>query len=90
MNLDTVFANIKQALTSAPRNDWTAELHLQIIKYADAFRNLAANYLGDKVIPEASFEPGGSEGDPAPLLPLDLPAEASYKTKRRNLRVVGR
>ena len=55
-----------------------------------AFRNLAANYLGDKVIPEASFEPGGSEGDPAPLLPLDLPAEASYKTKRRNLRVVGR
>ncbi len=37
MDLDTVFRTIKQAIDAARRNDYTAELHLQIIKYADRF-----------------------------------------------------
>jgi hypothetical protein len=42
MNLDTVFKSIKQAIDTAPRNDYTAELHLQVIKYADLLRTITA------------------------------------------------
>jgi hypothetical protein len=59
-----------------------------------AFRHLAANYLGRRDIPAAEFESGDTVGDgardQAPLLPLDLPAEASPRARRRGLRVVGR
>jgi len=59
-----------------------------------AFRHLAANYLGRRDIPEAAFEAGDTVGDgardQAPLLPLDLPAEASPRARRRGLRVVGK
>jgi len=59
-----------------------------------AFRHLAANYLGRRDIPPAEFEPADTVGDghrdQAPLLPLDLPAEASPRARRRGLRVVGR
>jgi ribonucleoside-diphosphate reductase alpha chain len=59
-----------------------------------AFRHLAANYLGRRDIPAAEFEPADTVGDghrdQAPLLPLDLPAEASPRARRRSLRVVGR
>jgi len=59
-----------------------------------AFRHLAANYLGRRDIPAAEFEPADTVGDghrdQAPLLPLDLPAEASPRARRRGLRVVGR
>jgi ribonucleoside-diphosphate reductase alpha chain len=59
-----------------------------------AFRHLAANYLGRRDIPEAEFEPADTVGDghrdQAPLLPLDLPSEASPRARRRGLRVVGR
>ena len=59
-----------------------------------AFRHLAANYLGRRDIPEAEFEPADTVGDghrdQAPLLPLDLPAEASPRARRRGLRVIGR
>ena len=59
-----------------------------------AFRHLAANYLGRRDIPAAEFEPADTVGDgprdQAPLLPLDLPAEASPRVRRRGLRVVGR
>ncbi len=34
--------NIKQALASAPRNGFMAELHLQSIKYADELVNITA------------------------------------------------
>jgi ribonucleoside-diphosphate reductase alpha chain len=58
-----------------------------------AFRHLAANYLGRRDIPAAEFEPADTVGDgprdQAPLLPLDLPAEASPRARRRSLRVVG-
>jgi len=59
-----------------------------------AFRHLAANYLGRRDIPEAEFEAADTVGDghrdQAPLLPLDLPAEASPRARRRGLRVVER
>jgi hypothetical protein len=59
-----------------------------------AFRHLAANYLGRRDIPAAEFEAADTVGDgprdQAPLLPLDLPAEASPRVRRRNLRVVER
>ena len=42
MDLDIVFRSIRQAIDGAPRNDYTAELHLQVIKYADRFQDVAA------------------------------------------------
>jgi hypothetical protein len=59
-----------------------------------AFRHLAANYLGRHDIPEAEIEEADTVGhgarDESPLLPLDLPDEASPRARRRGLRVVGR
>jgi hypothetical protein len=59
-----------------------------------AFRHLAANYLGHRDIPEAEAEEpdtiGNGSRDNAPLLPLDLPAEASPRARRRGFRVVSR
>jgi ribonucleoside-diphosphate reductase alpha chain len=59
-----------------------------------AFRHLAANYLGRHDIPEAEVEEADTVGngsrDNAPLLPLDLPAEASPRARRRGFRVVSR
>jgi ribonucleoside-diphosphate reductase alpha chain len=59
-----------------------------------AFRHLAANYLGRRDIPQAEIEEpdtvGNGNRDNAPLLPLDLPAEASPRARRRGFRVVSR
>ncbi|MEA2730666.1 MAG: ribonucleoside-diphosphate reductase alpha chain [Acetobacteraceae bacterium] len=59
-----------------------------------AFRHLAANYLGRRDIPEAEIEEADTVGhgarDQSPLLPLELPAEASPRVRRRGLRVVAR
>ncbi|MSP04916.1 MAG: TSCPD domain-containing protein [Acetobacteraceae bacterium] len=56
------------------------------------FRHLAANYLGRTDIPQAEPESADTVGngarDRAPLLPLDLPAEASPRARRRGFRVV--
>ena len=54
-----------------------------------AFRHLAANYLGRRDIPEAEVEEADTVGngsrDRAPLLPLELPAEASPRARRRGI-----
>ncbi len=59
-----------------------------------AFRHLAANYLGRHDIPEAEIEEADTVGqgarDQSPLLPLELPPEASPRARRRALRVVAR
>jgi hypothetical protein len=56
------------------------------------FRHLAANYLGRRDIPEAEVEESDTVGkgarDQSPLLPLELPADASPRARRRALRVV--
>jgi len=58
------------------------------------FRNLAANYLGRHDMPVAEIEDGDTVGngfrDRAPLLPFDLPAEASPRVRRRGFRVVAK
>jgi ribonucleoside-diphosphate reductase alpha chain len=51
------------------------------------FRHLAANYLG-RDIPDA--EPEEVAADAAPMLPLDIPAAASPRERRRQFRVVER
>jgi hypothetical protein len=56
------------------------------------FRNLAANYLGRRDIPEAEIEDPDTIGDGmrdrTPLLPLELPGGASPRARRRGFRVV--
>ena len=37
-----IYERIKLALRDAPRNRYTAELHLQMIKYADDLKNITA------------------------------------------------
>ena len=40
MNATQALQNIKMAINGAPRNSYIAELHLQIIKYADVLQNV--------------------------------------------------
>jgi hypothetical protein len=40
MTLTEIYASIRHALDTSPRNGWTAELHLQIIKHAEAFTHV--------------------------------------------------
>ena len=42
MNENEIYQRIKQVLADAPRNQYTAELHLQMIKYADERKNITA------------------------------------------------
>ncbi|WP_286256832.1 HTH-like domain-containing protein [Pseudoalteromonas apostichopi] len=37
-----IFEEIKQVLASSPRNQYTMELHLQMIKFADELKNITA------------------------------------------------
>ncbi|SUI78382.1 Uncharacterised protein [Shewanella baltica] len=39
MQLEDIFENIRIALNVAPRNQFTAELHLQMLKYADDLKS---------------------------------------------------
>jgi hypothetical protein len=39
MDIDEAFRRIRRAIDAAPRNDYTAELHLQIIKHAELFQS---------------------------------------------------
>ena len=59
-----------------------------------AFRHLAANYIGRHDLPEAEIEEADTVGhgarDQSPLLPLELPPEASPRARRRGLQVVSR
>jgi hypothetical protein len=50
-----IFEDIKRALNKAPRNQYTAELHLQMIKYADNFKSITAKEFCDGVGIKQSF-----------------------------------
>lgn len=42
MNENEIYERIKQVIAQAPRNQYTLELHLQMIKYADELKNVTA------------------------------------------------
>lgn len=42
MNDRDIFIKIKEALQLAPRNHFTLELHLQMLKYADDLKHITA------------------------------------------------
>lgn len=55
MNEQEIYAQIKKALQDAPRNQYTAELHLQMIKYADELKNITAKEFCEGVGLRSSF-----------------------------------
>jgi hypothetical protein len=54
------------------------------------FRHLAVHYLGRTNLPEPDVAPEEIAADGPPLLPLELPTEATARQRRRGFRVVGR
>lgn len=44
-----IIEQIKQALGAAPRNQYMAELHLQMIKYADELQDITAKEFCEEV-----------------------------------------
>ncbi len=55
MNESEIYDRIKQVLANAPRNQYTAELHLQMIKYADELKNITAKEFCEGVGLSISF-----------------------------------
>lgn len=55
MNENAIYNLIKDALADAPRNQYTAELHLQMIKYADELKNITAKEFCEGVGLRQSF-----------------------------------
>ena len=55
MNENEIYERIKQVLADAPRNQYTAELHLQMIKYADELKNITAKEFCEGVGLRSSF-----------------------------------
>ncbi|MBF4302306.1 transcription factor [Vibrio anguillarum] len=50
-----IYQSIKQALSDAPRNQYTAELHLQMLKYADELKSITAKEFCEGVGLRSSF-----------------------------------
>ena len=46
---EQIFLAIRQALSGAPRNQYMAELHLQMIKYADDLQDITAKEFCEEV-----------------------------------------
>lgn len=55
MDEHEIYERIKQVLADAPRNQYTAELHLQMIKYADELKNITAKEFCEGVGLRSSF-----------------------------------
>ncbi|MDD8747305.1 transcription factor [Escherichia coli] len=55
MNENEIYQRIKQVLADAPRKQYTAELHLQMIKYADELTNITAKEFCEGVSLRSSF-----------------------------------
>ena len=55
MNEQVIFDNIKTALNNAPRNQFTVEMHLQMIKYADNLKSITAKEFCQGVGVKDSF-----------------------------------
>jgi hypothetical protein len=55
MNENDIYERIKQVLADAPRNKYTLELDLQMIKYADELKNITAKEFCEGVGLRSSF-----------------------------------
>lgn len=55
MSENGIYERIKQVLADAPRNQFTAELHLQMIKYADELKDVTAKEFCEGVGLRSSF-----------------------------------
>ena len=49
MSNKAIFEQIKLALSNAPRNQYTAELHLQMIKFADELKHITAREFCEEI-----------------------------------------
>ncbi|HHT3087579.1 TPA: HTH-like domain-containing protein [Escherichia coli] len=78
MNEQEIYAQIKKALQEAPRNQYTAELHLQMIKYADELKNITAKEFCEGVGLRSSF---GTEFSKMRNLTQRLKAAGLYTAK---------
>lgn len=50
-----IYQQIKQALSAAPRNQYTVELHLQMLKYADELKHVTAREFCEGVVLKESL-----------------------------------
>lgn len=55
MTESEIYEQIKTALADAPRNQYTAEMHLQMIKYADQLKSVTAKEFCEGVGLKPSF-----------------------------------
>lgn len=55
MTEQAIFDAIKKALDEAPRNQYTAEMHLQMLKYADQLKTITAKEFCEGVGLKSSF-----------------------------------
>src|ERR1700749_2779896 len=55
MNATQALSNIKVAIEGAPRNSYIAELHVQIIKYADVLQNVTGKEFCEELGIGSSF-----------------------------------
>lgn len=49
MSEQEIYQQIKQALSVAPRNQYTVELHLQMLKYADELKHVTSREFCEAV-----------------------------------------
>ncbi|WP_409525844.1 HTH-like domain-containing protein [Nitrincola sp. MINF-07-Sa-05] len=55
MNESEIYEQIRKALADAPRNQYTVEMHLQMIKYADQLKNVTSKEFCEGVGLKPSF-----------------------------------
>ncbi|MBU6952620.1 transcription factor [Hahella sp. HN01] len=55
MTEQEIFDSIRRSIDSAPRNQYTVELHLQMIKYADDLQHITAKEFCEGVGLRQSF-----------------------------------
>ncbi len=55
MNESEIYEQIRKALADAPRNQYTVEMHLQMIKYADQLKSVTSKEFCEGVDLKPSF-----------------------------------
>ncbi len=55
MNDSEIYEQIRRALADAPRNQFTVEMHLQMIKYADQLKSVTSKEFCEGVGLKPSF-----------------------------------